>query len=191
MTMQPNLSVGSRGSGVESLQSALNAIDSSQLPPLKVDGIFGPRTLARVREFQSKSGLKADGIVGPLTRAEIEAALTADSLDEFRELWTYAYRLLLFELKAEPTALLFFERQRLRIERRVAPPVAMAIAGRPGGQPPVFGASVLLIGVGIAIALLFAAFILACLIQLARQSNAPAPDVAKLEREFEQKMAEL
>lgn len=112
-----------------------------------------------------------------------------DTLDEFREIWAYAYGLLLSELKAEPTALLFFERQRLRIERRAAPPVAMAVAGRPGSQPPVFAASGVLIGLGIA--LLVAAFVLACLIVLARQSNAPAPDVAKLEREFEQKMAEL
>jgi hypothetical protein len=35
--------------------------------PLKIDGIFGPRTDERVRQFQSGRTLKPDGIVGPLT----------------------------------------------------------------------------------------------------------------------------
>lgn len=187
--MLRNLSFGVTGPDVAALQAALNAIGSSRLDPLKVDGIFGSRTLARVREFQSQVGLKADGIVGPMTRAKIEAALGSDGLGEFRQIWDYAYRLLVSELKAGPAALLFFERQRGRLERRMAPPVALAVAGRPGGQPPVLAATGVLIGVGVV--LLLAAFVLACLIVLARQSNAPAPDIAKLEREFEQKMAEL
>jgi hypothetical protein len=53
------------------LQTELNCRPPSHLTPLKTDGIFGPRTLDRVREFQTNSGLAADGIVGPLTLAAL------------------------------------------------------------------------------------------------------------------------
>jgi len=36
-----------------------------------VDGIFGPLTEARVRQFQLRSGIIVDGIVGPVTRAAL------------------------------------------------------------------------------------------------------------------------
>ena len=38
---------------------------------LKVDGDFGPRTLAVVKSFQQKAGLKPDGLAGPLTWARV------------------------------------------------------------------------------------------------------------------------
>jgi peptidoglycan hydrolase-like protein with peptidoglycan-binding domain len=59
-------SLGSTGAEAVILQAQLN----SKLPTgllLSVDGIFGPKTLARVKEFQKNNGLKVDGIVGPLT----------------------------------------------------------------------------------------------------------------------------
>lgn len=40
---------------------------------LKVDGIFGPKTLEAVKDFQKKKGLKVDGIVGRFTKAALKA----------------------------------------------------------------------------------------------------------------------
>ena len=36
-----------------------------------MDGIFGPATEARVREFQRANGLKIDGLVGDRTNAQL------------------------------------------------------------------------------------------------------------------------
>lgn len=67
---------GSEGGAVRGVQGQLNARDASGDPShlLAVDGIFGPKTDAVVRSFQSNSGgfgldppLATDGIVGPLT----------------------------------------------------------------------------------------------------------------------------
>jgi hypothetical protein len=66
--------IGSQGPMVRILQDILNRIQNvdpssgSSLPLLAVDGMFGPKTHARVREFQSMNRLEADGIVGPQTR---------------------------------------------------------------------------------------------------------------------------
>jgi peptidoglycan hydrolase-like protein with peptidoglycan-binding domain len=49
---------GSTGSNVVYLQSVLG---------IKADGIFGPITDARVRQFQREQGIKVDGIVGWVT----------------------------------------------------------------------------------------------------------------------------
>jgi peptidoglycan hydrolase-like protein with peptidoglycan-binding domain len=59
----PNIRQGSVGQPVRSLQYLLNARGAC----LAVDGIFGPRTNAAVRTFQSTHGLVVDGIVGPQT----------------------------------------------------------------------------------------------------------------------------
>jgi peptidoglycan hydrolase-like protein with peptidoglycan-binding domain len=60
---------GEHGKRVSDLQSRLNALGFK--PPLKVDGIFGPKTLAAVRAFQKSHGLKVDGLVGPKTTAAL------------------------------------------------------------------------------------------------------------------------
>lgn len=54
---------GSRGKGVKQLQQKLGM--------RQADGIFGPATEKAVRTFQQSQGLKVDGIVGPETRARI------------------------------------------------------------------------------------------------------------------------
>lgn len=61
---RPPLGPGSRGAAVTSLQSVLNRwLQSQQTTPLKVDGIFGPRTEAAVRAFQGAKCLNVSGVV--------------------------------------------------------------------------------------------------------------------------------
>lgn len=64
--MKRVLGFGAVGDDVAELQKWLNLLPS-KLQKLKVDGAFGPKTMARVREFQSEHALFPDGIVGPLT----------------------------------------------------------------------------------------------------------------------------
>ena len=64
--------MGSFGDTVKLLQGALNLWPNSFLPPLNVDGSFGPKTHGKVTEFQSRNNLKPDGIVGPMTWAQLE-----------------------------------------------------------------------------------------------------------------------
>ncbi len=67
------LKLGSTGTYVETLQTALNRAGFGSTEP---DGIFGPRTQANVLRFQEQNGLFADGIVGPLTWARLKPYLT-------------------------------------------------------------------------------------------------------------------
>jgi hypothetical protein len=59
---------GSTGPEVRNLQRALNYHLPEELPALNVDGIFGPKTQARLVKFQRAYDLKADAIVGPKTQ---------------------------------------------------------------------------------------------------------------------------
>ena len=61
---------GVQGADVRAVQDVLN-FHIRRLAPLKVDGIFGPLTNARVVEFQKSNQLKPDGIVGPNTMAKL------------------------------------------------------------------------------------------------------------------------
>lgn len=65
------VSFGANGPVVLTLQRALNDCPPTTFPDLAVDGIFGQKTLARVREFQGLRGLAVDGIVGPMTWGEL------------------------------------------------------------------------------------------------------------------------
>jgi Putative peptidoglycan binding domain/D-alanyl-D-alanine carboxypeptidase len=66
------LEYGSRGPAVATLQNGMNRVFPRYAAcPLEVDGDFGPKTQAAVREFQYRSNLEVSGIVGPLTKKEL------------------------------------------------------------------------------------------------------------------------
>lgn len=67
-----SLKQGVRGDDVSALQTALKALS---LNPGPVDGDFGPKTLAAVKQFQFQAGLSVDGIVGPKTWAALGGSL--------------------------------------------------------------------------------------------------------------------
>lgn len=70
--IQPTTARVSTGSAnVAALQSRLNSLGAN--PPLAVDGISGPRTLAAIKAFQNANGITPDGIVGPITQAALDA----------------------------------------------------------------------------------------------------------------------
>ena len=60
---------GDTGLGVANLQYYINYLSGfyNSIPPLAVDGSFGPATRAAVIDLQNTFGLVADGIVGPIT----------------------------------------------------------------------------------------------------------------------------
>lgn len=70
------LKMGSSGSQVRTLQTKLNrwGYDCGT-----VDGIFGSKTLAAVKQFQKNNGLTVDGIVGAKTAAALGMTLTSGS----------------------------------------------------------------------------------------------------------------
>ncbi|MBZ5620255.1 MAG: peptidoglycan-binding protein [Acidobacteriia bacterium] len=65
--MPSQLSQGSSGTDVSELQAGLNFHMRRPTIPLVPDGIFGPKTEARLREFQAKAKISVDGIAGERT----------------------------------------------------------------------------------------------------------------------------
>lgn len=65
---------GSRGEDVKRLQKILNA-RGLYPEPIVVNGIFGPKTLSAVKEFQRQQNLRADGVVGGKTWDKLFASL--------------------------------------------------------------------------------------------------------------------
>jgi hypothetical protein len=68
--MSRTLSQGMTGQEVRALQDVLN-FHIRRGEALKVDGIFGRKTHARVLEFQKVNGLQVDGLVGPRTEGQL------------------------------------------------------------------------------------------------------------------------
>jgi len=77
------LRLGARGTAIRQLQQFLDAIGHDVGSS---DGIFGPKTLAGIRQFQERQGLTPDGVVGSKTRNAIgrlaEALPAAAVLDK-------------------------------------------------------------------------------------------------------------
>ena len=70
---------GSTGDAVRGVQEVIRFHDQSdgEGPPVHVDGIFGPKTDAWIRGFQTAVGTASDGIVGPITwRALVSGMLS-------------------------------------------------------------------------------------------------------------------
>ena len=72
----PVLHLGDRGPWVVVLQQLMSQLylpgwEDTYLAP---DGVFGPRTEAAVRAFQTDAGLDEDGIVGTATWSELVVA---------------------------------------------------------------------------------------------------------------------
>jgi len=69
---RPNLKDGSTGAFVRALQERLKGL---RYFPGNIDGNYGPRTEASVREFQSAYHLTVDGVVGRNTWSALDAAV--------------------------------------------------------------------------------------------------------------------
>lgn len=74
-----DLALYSQGLPVRQLQELLNSVFTDQTP-LSVDGIFGPKTQARVIAFQKQAKLAPDGVVGPQTTKALVATVLSDSI---------------------------------------------------------------------------------------------------------------
>ena len=63
------VSQGQRGEAVSALQYMLSLIGEfyDVVPPVQVDGVYGPGTTAAVSAFQRAAGLPADGVAGEET----------------------------------------------------------------------------------------------------------------------------
>lgn len=68
------LRIGARGAAVTQLQQFLSAIGHDVGA---ADGIFGPKTLAGLRQFQERQGLNPDGVIGSKTRNAIHRVADA------------------------------------------------------------------------------------------------------------------
>lgn len=74
-----NLTIGSRGASVRTIQEQLNRIRQvyTAIPALVVDGIYGPRTAESVRTFQRIFGLPVTGVVDRATWYKISQLFVA------------------------------------------------------------------------------------------------------------------
>lgn len=69
VTVKPILlRLGMQGDNVVALQKDLNRLGYG----LATDGLFGPKTVVAVKNFQNKTALASDGIAGPLTLSKLK-----------------------------------------------------------------------------------------------------------------------
>ena len=68
--------------GTRSVREIQQALKDKGFDPGGIDGVFGRKTIAAVKEFQSEHGLHVDGIVGPKTSAALFGGATAAPLTD-------------------------------------------------------------------------------------------------------------
>lgn len=78
---------GSQGENVIKLQNNLNELANkyTDIPKLKIDGIFGDNTEKAVIQFQGMFNLTTDGVVGRYTWTAINDALLGKMLPKYKE----------------------------------------------------------------------------------------------------------
>lgn len=78
---------GSQGENVIKLQNSLNELANkyTDIPKLKVDGIFGDNTEKAVIQFQGMFNLTTDGVIGRYTWTAINDALLGKMLPKYKE----------------------------------------------------------------------------------------------------------
>ena len=72
-TSYSQLGYGSSGSDVEKLQNYLNQVGNYGLD---VDGVYGSKTQAAVKDYQTKNSLAVDGIAGDETWGSLSGAIS-------------------------------------------------------------------------------------------------------------------
>lgn len=68
--------------GTTSVRKIQQALKDKGLDPGAIDGVWGRKTIAAVKQFQSQKGLTADGIVGPKTKAALFGGATPAPLTD-------------------------------------------------------------------------------------------------------------
>jgi len=76
---QPTIAPGANGEPVRRLQRALRRQPDLDIV---VDGVFGSKTEAAVKDFQQGAGLAVDGVVGPQTWAKLPDGGAMPTLQE-------------------------------------------------------------------------------------------------------------
>lgn len=183
------LQSGSRGGDVFQAQAQLNLKPPSALPPLQIDGIFGPRTAARVIEFQRNNGLVPDGKIGPNTISALMSSVKNSlSKAEFDNLIQQISAALRSETNSNAKALAFFDRHSKLLEFSTfsssknisgsGTSTRQNIVGSPNISTNIqlFGAIPLGVAIGI-IAIVVVLFTLALLIAMSQNRGANPADI--------------
>ena len=77
--MKPKLEYAAHGPFVVEAQTKLNALMPEAQPPLKLDGKYFDKSVARVKLFQKSRGLFPDGVVGTKTWAALDGSAAVGS----------------------------------------------------------------------------------------------------------------